>query len=118
MILSYSRVSRLFIEKHEYKNMNSKIYFVHTSKQTRNINETESGTRNQTCKGLTQVLRTLSAKRMTYLPHYPLVAQNQMYVAFILCTLSAKRMTYLPHYPLVAQNQMYTMFLVVFLATR
>ena len=43
---------------------------------------------------------------MTHLPHYPLDAQNQMYVAFILRTLSAKSMTYLPHYPRDAQNQM------------
>ena len=54
MILSYNRVSRLFIEKHEYINVNSKIYIVYTLKPTRNKNETESGTRNQTFKGPTQ----------------------------------------------------------------
>ena len=54
MILPYNRVSRLFIEKHEYINVNSKIYIVYTSKRTRNKNETESGTRNQTFRGPTQ----------------------------------------------------------------
>ena len=46
--------SRLFIEKHEYINVNSKTYIVYTLKQTRNKNETESGTKNQTFKGPTQ----------------------------------------------------------------
>ena len=42
LIFSYSQVSRLLIEKHEYIDVNSKIYIVNTSKRTRNESETES----------------------------------------------------------------------------